>query len=411
MKNRMYGILLCFVLAPPLRAQPFFLQSSVSLCDPVEAIERARVMLQDVSLDHSPETSRYYQVFRLPGGREEVRWAGTKKHLSYEYVKREIPLVLLNTFTCELKQLTIVRRIVRGGFVLDDQSADFDVGIEDRMYGRIWNGFNTPYEVSPAEWVVIGNLWAVYGAKDEYVFYVPFSERLTERFPVLFLLGREHLERDLLDAVADLRSRKIMSRAEPGRLVADVAEERFLWDMRHILQMEHADIQEFMAYRDGAIVRDPLLRGLFILGANGDTAFNATRSGARAEGIYQLWPPTCAAIREKKYPGAGVPPGCRSRIGVAGHSHIEAAKTVILLFDNNTREVIDVFGEDALRNPDLRWWRVAMYNGGSFRLFCELSKKNQCPRESRMRPETRMYLEKYDFLRAREELLPLVCVR
>lgn len=392
------AIAFCFFLfaTSPLHAQFFHPPPFISFCDPQKAIADAEQLLDGVEAKHSEKTSRYYQTFRLGNGKFEVRWAGTKKHPVHDYISREIPLVLLHMDTCELRRITVTRRIEKGAFVIEDDAPDLEVGIEDWTYGAIWNGFNTPYAITPGRWVAIGNLWRVYGSDDEYVFYAPFSRKLYVSFPSLLLAGEAHFNSDLTAAIDDLEARKVASRAFPGKLVAEVARERFVDDMSLIPQMEQADHQEFEAYRKGEIFVNPLDRAFYILGANGNDAFNGTRSKARAQGIMQIYPPTCALVRGR-YPSAQIPVGCAAPLVSAMHSHIEAIKTAILLYDNNLSEVIAVLGVQALEKPDLRKWLAAMYNGGPIRLFCEILHPGTC--KKRLRSETVTYLEKYEFLR------------
>ena len=142
----------------------------------------------------------------------------------------------------------------------------------------------------------------------------------------------------------------------------------------------------------------------FVVGANGDHAFEYTISKAGARGIKQIWPPTCEGVIRKNYPKAGIPKGCSAPLGSRLHGHIEGMKSAEVLFDNHLSAMRKEFGEKALRSPVLvRKMNIALYNGGPGRTFTEFRAHGESGwdvphKGSTIRNETLDYLKKYDFL-------------
>ncbi len=148
-----------------------------------------------------------------------------------EGVKHQTALAILNVQTGEL----IERRIwiTPDGTLLSNEDSGLPVTIA-------WsNVFNSVYEIAEhPELVVVANKFLIErkflpeqktlrldeGApRSRYtdMVYAPYSELL--RTPEIIAAGKAYLDQHTDEAYRDLRVRKVLSRAVPGRLVADQA--------------------------------------------------------------------------------------------------------------------------------------------------------------------------------------------
>ena len=257
------------------------------------------------------------------------------------YKHTEIQLWFLDTDTCEIIPALIERKIENGRPVLINKTPDITVDIEDGPRGKIWNGYNTPYYVpDKTSLVIIMNLWLQVD-QTEPIRYSPFSLKWREAFPELAKQGLEHYQRDAQEALSDLRGRKTLSRAFPGVLLAEVAEKWFGNVLPYIPFIEQSDHRWFEEFENGMEEFNPYRRVAEIIGANGEFAYNPTRSSAGAAGLMQIYLPTCEDIIRKDYSLAGIPPKC----GVAGdylHSgHIEGIKSAIAHLDFTLKAFMD----------------------------------------------------------------------
>lgn len=257
------------------------------------------------------------------------------------YGRIEIPLWFLNVASCEVVPVLIERKIVNGLPILENKTPGVSVDIEEGPYGKIWNGYNTPYYVpDDTNLVALLNAWLPVGQTGQ-VYYTPFSFGLRKHFPTLTLLGRKHYQEDVKEALTDLRDRGTLSRAFPNMALAQVAERWFGNVLPYIPFIEQSDHRWFEDFEAGAEEFNPYYRVAQIIGANGNLAYNPTRSSAGAAGLMQIYPPTCARIIIKNYPDAGIPAGCGS-LGDYPHSgHIEGVKSAIAHLDNTLKTFMD----------------------------------------------------------------------
>ena len=249
------------------------------------------------------------------------------------YKHMEIPLWFLDTGTCAVVPVLIERKIENGRPVLINKTPGVAVDIEDGPRGKIWNGYNTPYHVpGRPSFAVILNSWLPVGRQDP-VYYSPFSLKWREFFPDIALRGMTHYRSDLKDALEDLRNRNVPSLAFPDSTLAEVADKWFGNVLPYIPFIEQSDHQWFEEFENGAEELNPYRRVAEVIGANGEFAYNPTRSSAGAAGLMQIYPPTCENVIRKNYPLAGIPPGCGSAGDYPHSGHIEGIKSAIVHLD------------------------------------------------------------------------------
>lgn len=257
------------------------------------------------------------------------------------YRRVQIPLWFLNTATCEVSQVLIERKIENGRPVLENRTPGAEVDIEEGPHGKIWNGYNTPFYVpDEPELVILLNAWLPAG-QTEPVHYSPFSFKLREFFSGLASRGLEHYRNDAREALADLRNRGTPSRTFPDRSLAEAAERWFGNVLPYIPFIEQSDHRWFEDFEAGAEELNPYRRVAEIIGANGDSAYNPTRSSAGAAGLMQIWPPTCERVIRRNYPQAGIPAGCGSLNEPPHSGHIEAIKSAVVHLDITMKALMD----------------------------------------------------------------------
>lgn len=329
----MKHILFCVLVALGISFSAYAQEPDAPASSPCELpalIEKARELLADTHATHSEKREVFYETLREQNGE-------TRQKKEVDYLTREIPAVLLNTTTCELCAVTITRRIENRKAILESANgSQFTFDIEERVYGKIWNEWNTPYIVTPRDWVVIFNKWKTTDGNE--ITYVPFSNSLRNSFPNIPLIGQAHYDNDIEIASQDLLGKQVLSKTFPGLNAGEVIRASFLDDLRLIPLAEQTDPMESYAYRIGQIEDNPFERVQFIIGTNGNHAYHFTQSGVGAKNLMQIWPPTCKIIR-KQYPSANIFSNCNG--GTNGeHGHIDAINTAILLYDANLFQFI-----------------------------------------------------------------------
>src|SRR5512147_3160271 len=108
------------------------------------------------------------------------------------------------------------------------------------MNGIRWNYWATQYKVtSPKNSVVLLNKYPLENSDNEieYFSYSPYSDDLDN--PVVIQAGARYLH-DIVDqARNDLRKKKVMSRAVPGKLVVDTLPASYF---EHLPFLEQSDL-------------------------------------------------------------------------------------------------------------------------------------------------------------------------
>jgi hypothetical protein len=349
-----------FVTAVPLFSATYP-YSRTEPCPIDELVEDARRVAADMPVVHSNDLASYTEVFTYPGG--------SRKRVRSDFRIRSIPIVFLNTFTCELRASTLTRRIEHGVAPVLMQTDDgaFSVIIEPRAYGTIWNWWNTPFQVfMPDEgWIVLALHWKRQPS-GESVVYTPGTMDLQVLFPSLIDVGKEHFRNDLRSAY--LRLGDTASKGVPGMHVADVMTTYFPKLLESIAIIEHVDDHEAALHLENKAPINPIERVFLILGANPATGFSVTASPAGARGLMQVMPKTCASIRQMYH--ADIPAGCTEK----PHSHPVEIASAALVVDYHLSVLYtrlhrkDETPEQFAARPDAMLMLRAAYNAGPGRV-------------------------------------------
>ncbi len=353
---------------------------------PVKTLfEEARAIVARVPVEHSADLTTYTEVLVYPKHKEP--------RTRTDFVRRTIPLVLLNTFTCELATTSVTRTIRKSRLptFLSTDDSRFIVFIEERAYGAVWNWWNSSLQVlAPEGWVVAALHWKERSTGQSIV-YTPGSGDLIASFPSLPDVGREHFRSDHEAAAQRLTS--VPSRAVPGMSVEEVITTFFPRLLETIVSIEHADDHEVTAYRNGDFPISPIDRPFAVIAGNPETAFAFTASPAGAQGMMQVMPSTCQDMRNK-YPTARIPLGCFEK----PHPHSVQIATAMLVLDYHLSIISQRLRhqgetpEEFAARPEMKLLLRAAYNTGPGRVSTAVrSQKNW---SARLLSETRGYLVK-----------------
>lgn len=226
-----------------------------------------------------------------------------------------------------------------------------DIRVVPRLSGSRLNGVNNVYKsYNPSGYVILENRLPTYkkiklrqrsGKRivtvDQFVktpeddfYYSPYSPDLYKSF--LVQEGRAYLTGVVDKALEDLRNLEVMSKAYPGKLLADTIKPELLIAIPHI---EQSDFGEALVDPKTTFERVDV-----ILGANKQRAYAFTRSSADAQGLNQFTRGTYQGIR-KYYPGANL-----IKDFVKGaNDHVNVTKAAASLVDYNRAEYISPLKE------------------------------------------------------------------
>ncbi|TSC60162.1 MAG: hypothetical protein LiPW15_40 [Parcubacteria group bacterium LiPW_15] len=256
--------------------------------------------------------------------------------------------------------------------------------------------------------------------------YVPYSDALAT--PEVVEAGRAYLKKQISLAANELRAQRVHSRGIPGKLVADVFQEKMLYDLAVI---EHVDHKEFYDESTGKLPENYTQEKVLAqLSLNGPEAFFYSKSKIRgttagALCLMQIMPSTYNDRKEKRtgkirkgirssYPEARLPLSAQE--GSCG-SHASAIKTAYLVLDSKLSAMQPEFKRLFAEDPETYGVYLAVaYNGGEVRarnlfaktrnpafklkeilndLFRTLGLKKERQKLSVLRQETWIYIKKY----------------
>jgi len=177
--------------------------------------------------------------------------------------------------------------------------------------------------------------------------------------------GADHLREISAKAAEALRSRGVMSRAFPGRSVADVIPSEILTVLPVI---EHVDSSKMRREGSGSAVRAVLS----FIGRKGSGSYSASQSRAGAHGLFQLMPQTYSGIR-RKHPDAGL----ILSFSEGMRNEVNAAMAVYLLLDESLAGVEKNRRQTLVQSPEtFRKFLAAAYNAGYPRAVSALRSEN-----------------------------------
>ena len=353
-------------------------------CPTEDLFPKAREMALSIPVVHSNNIISYVET--------RIHTKGTSPRRKQDYAMRTIPVVFLNTMTCELQSATLVRTIINGRLptMLSTDDGKFIVFVEPRPYGTLWNWWNTPLQVlAPEGWVIAAIHWKRIPS-GESVAYTPGSADLMNSFPTLAELGRYHIRDDILLAYSLLTESR--SRAFPDLTIEKVFETYFPRLLESIISIEHADDHEVMVFRNGGYAINPIDRPFAVIGANPLEAYGATTSSAGARGLMQVMPKTCREIRTLYV--SKIPAGCYED----PHGHPAELASAMLVIDYHLSILMDRLRKPSesreafAQRPEAKLMIRAAYNTGPGRVSKAVRSKRDWAANLLM--ETRGYLVK-----------------
>lgn len=375
----------------------------------LEKLQEAKDLVASSSLDLKVgKTELTYYENRISRNSNGQIQSVTLKKLNDP--EREIALVLLDTENGNLEILEITER----GNELTYPNG-YSIRNVERSNGITNNAWNTCRQVlEPENKVIILNVWphyvdkkipraikdkrgkvirTVYDTKQvvENVVYSPYCDQI--HISEFVENGKNYRESISGQAYQILRERGVVSKAFPGRLIADLEYLKPEYFERLPL-IEHMDYGEFTLDSRKSAERVDVL-----LGTNLEQAYNLTCSKAKACGWLQYTKTTWNAMKSK-YPSAKLPV---FETGVKDHTMSMVA--AILLYDNNLNAAIKAFGSDILDDRNqLEEMLAANYNGGTVRphkaLRASILQSLADWLINPMRTETKQYIEKLRYIRS-----------
>ncbi len=238
-------------------------------------------------------------------------------------------------------------------------------------------GIGTAFEITaPQHHVVLALKRALQIENNfEEEIYTPYTEDLDT--PVIRKKGYDYLVGQLIAAQEALRMRKVVSKAFPGKLLADAMPMKvaLLLSMsehidpfvfkREAHKLEHPTAPNVptltQANAEREVIGDLTNRVLTVVGANREYSYIYAYSNAGAGGLFQFIPNTYESIA-RKYPEARLVKGFRDGMD----DHQNSAMASLLLFDsdlsNASPEQRRVFSQDSKFMGE---YLAAAYNGGA----------------------------------------------
>ncbi len=284
----------------------------------------------------------------LEAGREPVR---TVKQKPSDW--RVVTLALWDKNSDQIRLISLEKN----GTSLRNVPSDLQIHV------RGGSGYDTDYAVTPAQNVVVGvryPLWQATVEKKVTVYtlrqmvYVPYSKSLHTQEVIDW--GKVVLDRLVQDALQDIRTKNIPSKAFSGKLLADVADPVALKSIMAIEHMDHGSV------RSGADDRLDLF--YLELGLNEQNAFHQEISSAGANGLLQFIPSTYAAV-VKQWPSLNLIKDFHEGTGNLPN----ALKAQIAYLDGVWFDLPPQARDPYLTSPEfMRAYLIAAYNTGGIRV-------------------------------------------
>ncbi len=272
---------------------------------------------------------------------------------------RVVELALWNTETDDVRLVTVEKN----GSSLRAVPLDLQIRV------RGGSGYDTDYAVTPSTNVVVGVRYPIVESvvekkktvyKTHDMVYVPYTVSL--HTPEVINWGKVVLDQLVKNALDDMRSKRIASRAFPGQLLADAADPIALKSIMAIEHMDHASV------RTGA---DDRLDLFYVeLALNEEHAFHTAVSSAGANGLLQFIPSTYASI-VKNWPQLGLIKDFETGMGDLPN----AIKAGMAYLDGVWSDLPAQAKDSRVTSPEaMRAYLIAAYNTGGIRVRRAITK-------------------------------------
>jgi hypothetical protein len=212
--------------------------------------------------------------------------------------------------------------------------------------------------------------------------YVPYSEGLN--VPELRNAGLRYMEETILAAEQHLHERRVFSKY----LVTEPVASRIPLELALTLALiEHIDPDRSMSEPMEKLLDEVLV----VIGANKGAAYQyAVSPRANARGLFQFIAKTYKEMR-KRYPAAKLKPD----FVVGMNDHLNGAIASFLLFDNDLKFLSEARPGLTTSPFELGRYLAAAYNGGPARVVEAIDENGELL-SHRLKPETRIYVKKYE---------------
>jgi len=255
-------VVIIFLICPFVLADNSRLNYSI-----MDKIEEAKILLQDLKLDHSGKLDTYEQSLVFGNNNPVIRYYR-------DFTWKELALAILDLKTGNISVIKIRQQIevtennrikiktkTKSGkteirwvakkkkeAILENQNKNFEIEIEKRLSGLAWNQFNTPFVVkNPSGKIVIANKYPMPRGLDlagklktKEIIYSSYNSSLHIKEVVSY--GNEYFDKILSEVDSELKRKNVFSRAFPAKLVANLIPSLFI---KRTILAEHIDFDEF----------------------------------------------------------------------------------------------------------------------------------------------------------------------
>ncbi len=271
---------------------------------------------------------------------------------------REVTLAVWNSLNDEVRLITIEKN----GTSVRNVSAS-DIGVSFRGGA----GYDTDYRVTPETSMVVGVRYPIIETvtqkvkrkkvtsyKAHEMVYVPYGQSVHTEAVVHW--GKIVLDKLVATALSEARAKQVMSKAFPGKLLADAADPVALKSIMAIEHLDHASV--------GRGADDRLELFYVELALNEGDAFHQDVSSAGANGLLQFIPSTYASV-VKRWPQLSLVSDFHEGMGNLPN----AIKAGIAYLDDVWSDLPAQARDPKVTSPEsMRAYLIAAYNTGGIRV-------------------------------------------
>lgn len=267
---------------------------------------------------------------------------------------RVVTLAVWNSLNDDVRLITIEKN---GTNVRNVSAPDIGVSV------RGGSGYDTDYRLAPETSVVVGVRYPIIETvkqkkaasyKVREMVYVPYGQSVHTDAVVRW--GKIVLDRLVATALEEARAKRVMSRAFPGRLLADAADPVALKSIMAIEHLDHASV--------GRGADDRLELFYVELALNEGDAFHQDVSSAGAGGLLQFIPSTYASV-VRRWPQLSLLPDFHEGMGNLPN----AIKAGVAYLDDVWSDLPSQARDPKVASPEnMRAYLIAAYNTGGIRV-------------------------------------------